>query len=411
MTMDVLLRARHVLPITAAPIEDGAVLISGNRIAGVGRFSELRTTHSGEMHDLGEVALLPGLVNAHCHLDYCMMRRAISPQRTFTEWIRRINALKRSLDNADYAAAIVQGFEELRSYGTTTVANIESFPEVLHLLPRPPLRVWWFLEMIDVRHRTTSEETMAGVLSFFEAQPDWPGGFGLSPHAPYTASGSLYELTSRAAEQSDMLVTTHVAESREEWDMFRNASGELYDFMLKLGRWMYDCQPGRTPLGHVFAHGRPGPGWILAHMNELNEGDFEALTALAPEARPSVVHCPGSHRYFRHAPFPLARLKECGINVCLGTDSLASTLTLSMFDEMRIFARREPMLPAAEILQMATLHGARALRLDAGQLKIGCLADLITVPYAGSAEDIHDAVLEHRGAVPWIMLDGQLPAS
>ena len=409
--MALLLRARHLLPISAEPIDDAGVLVAGNRIEAVGPFDELRAAHSGEVHDLGEMVLLPGLVNAHCHLDYTMMRRSISPQRTFTEWIRRINALKRSLDNADYAAAIAHGFEELRMYGTTAVANIESFPELLHGLPRPPLRVWWFLEMIDVRHRATSEDTIEGALSFFENQPDWLGGFGLSPHAPYTASGSLFELSARAAEEAGMLVTTHVAESREEWDMFRHAKGELYDFMLKLGRWMFDCEPGRTPLGHVFAHAKPGPGWILAHMNELDDSDFAALAALAPEARPSVVHCPGSHRYFRHAAFPLRRLQECGINVCLGTDSLASTLTLSMFDEMRIFARREPLLPAAEILQMATLNGARALRLDAGQVQIGCLADLIAVPFAGKREEIYEAVLEHRGAVPWMMLDGQLLAS
>ncbi len=408
--MDLLLRARHILPISTSPMENGAVLISGNRIADVGPFADLHAKHACEVRDLGDVVLMPGLVNAHCHLDYSMMRRAISPQRSFTEWIRRINALKRSLDNQDYANAIVEGFDELRSYGTTSVANIESFPEILHTLPRPPIRVWWFLEMIDVRHRATSEETIEGALSFFEAQPDWPGGFGLSPHAPYTASGSLFELTGRAASEADMLVTTHVAESREEWDMFRHGKGELYDFMLKLGRWMFDCQPGRTPLGHVFAHGHPGPGWILAHMNELDESDFAMLTALPPEARPSVVHCPGSHRYFRHAHFPLQRLLECGINVCLGTDSLASTLTLSMFDEMRILARREPTLRPADLLQMATWNGARALRLDAGQIQIGRLADLITVPFAGSSDQIHEAVLEHRGAVSWMMLDGQILA-
>src|SRR6185369_13620097 len=114
IAMDVLLRARHVLPITAAPIENGAVLVSGSRIAGVGRFEDLQARHAGEVQDLGEVALLPGLVNAHCHLDYSMMRRAISPQRSFTEWIRRINTLKCSLDNADYASAIVQGLAELK---------------------------------------------------------------------------------------------------------------------------------------------------------------------------------------------------------------------------------------------------------------------------------------------------------
>jgi cytosine/adenosine deaminase-related metal-dependent hydrolase len=405
-----LLRARHVLPISAPPIEDGAVLVSGHRITAVGRFSELNGRHDAEVIDLGESTLLPGLVNAHCHLDYTMMRRSISPQRSFTEWIRRINALKRSLGSEDYAAAILRGLEELRAYGTTAVANIESFPEVLQTLSRPPIRVWWFLEMIDVRHRATSEETIAGALAFFDSRPDWPGGFGLSPHAPYTASGSLYELTAKAANAAGMPVTTHVAESREEWEMFRHARGELYDFMLKLGRWMFDCQPGRTPFGHVMAHAQPGPTWILAHMNELDESDFAALLALPPVERPSVVHCPGSHRYFRHAPFPLRRLLDCGINVCLGTDSLASTLTLSMFDEMRILSRREPDVAPAEFLKMATLNGARALGFTGGRIEAGALADLIALPIAASEHALHEAVLEYRNPVPWMMLDGKILA-
>jgi cytosine/adenosine deaminase-related metal-dependent hydrolase len=143
-------------------------------------------------------------------------------------------------------------------------------------------------------------------------------------------------------------------------------------------------------------------------MNELDDSDFSFLAKLPAGARPSVVHCPGSHRYFRHAPFPLARLRAAGVNVCLGTDSLASTLTLSLFDEMRIFARRQPAVPAAEILEMATLNGARALGLDAGRIEKGALADLIALPVAASDHELHEAVLEHRDPVPWMMLDGKI---
>ena len=126
-----ILRARHVLPVTSPVIEDGAVVIEGNTITAVGPAAEICAQHPGEVIDLGGQVLLPGLINAHCHLDYTMMRRSISPQRSFTEWIRRINALKRSLDDNDYREAIAKGFAELRATGTTCVANIESFPEDL----------------------------------------------------------------------------------------------------------------------------------------------------------------------------------------------------------------------------------------------------------------------------------------
>src|SRR5262245_10911675 len=126
-----ILRARHVLPVSAPPIENGAVAVADNSIVAVGPFDEIRRHHADEVTDLGDSILLPGLVNAHCHLDYSMLRMAISPQRSFTEWIRRINAMKRLLDVDDYRAAITAGFAELRRFGTTTVANIESFPELL----------------------------------------------------------------------------------------------------------------------------------------------------------------------------------------------------------------------------------------------------------------------------------------
>jgi cytosine/adenosine deaminase-related metal-dependent hydrolase len=403
-----ILRARIVLPVEGAPIEDGAVAISDNTIADVGRFEDVRARLPGEVIDLGSQVLMPGLVNAHCHLDFSTLRRAIQPQRSFTEWIQRINAIKRSLGPDDYREAIARGFAELRRWGTTTVANIESFPELLPEMPPPPLRTWWFLEMIDLRHLVTSEDVVAGTLAFFEKRPDWLGGFGLSPHAPYTASGPLIELVSRVADEMGMPVTTHVAESREEWEMFVHARGELYDFMARLDRWMEDCHHRRTPLRHVLNHTALGPRWILAHMNELDESDFVLLASLPRGERPSIVHCPGSHRYFRHGPFPLAKLLELGLNVCIGTDSLASTYSLSLFDEMRLLSRREPWLHPSDILAMATTRGAQALGMNAGRLAPGALADLIALPATGSLPQIHAEVLAFREPVPWMMLDGKI---
>jgi cytosine/adenosine deaminase-related metal-dependent hydrolase len=409
--MAVILRSRAVLPINAAPIDDGAVVVTEDKITAVGWFPEMKAHYAGEVIDLGEQVLMPGLVNAHCHLDFSMMRHAIQPQRSFTEWIRRINAVKRSLSDDDYLAAIARGFAELRKWGTTTVANIESFPELLVRMPPPPIRTWWFLEMIDIRHRETSEEAVAGALSFFAERPEWLGGFGLSPHAPYTASTSLFELAGKAARNLGMPLTTHVAESREEWEMFRHGRGELYDFLLRLGRWMHDCQQERTPFGHVAAHASLDARWLLAHMNELDDADLQQLGRMPRHLRPSVVHCPGSHRYFRHGPFPLVKLLEQGVNVCLGTDSLASTESLSMFDEMRQMARRAPWLNAAEVLRMGTENGARALGMNAGKIEVGALADLIALPFRGGTREVYEAVLDYREPVAWMMLNGQLPPS
>src|SRR5262249_19331370 len=151
---------------------------------------------------------------------------------------------------------------------------------------------------------------------------------------------------------------------------------------------------------------------LAVHVNYLGNRD----AALLGRRQVSVVHCPRSHFYFRHDDFPLARLTKAGVNVCLGTDSLATvsrprreSIELSLFDEMRIFAAANPRMPAKTILEMATLHGARALGLAglAGELSPGAFADLITIPFNGKRADAFDAVVQHRGDVSTSMIDAQ----
>src|SRR4051812_31259392 len=111
-----ILKARTVVTMDGPPIPDGAVIVRGNRIIAVGPQEELQRCEEGPVIDLGDQVLLPGLINAHCHLDYSMMRHAIVPPTSFTAWVQRINALKRSLDSADYLEAIARGFGELKRW-------------------------------------------------------------------------------------------------------------------------------------------------------------------------------------------------------------------------------------------------------------------------------------------------------
>src|SRR5213079_488527 len=137
-----IIRAGTVVTMDGPPIENGAVAASGGRITNVGKFSEISATNSGEqMVDLGEQALLPGLINAHCHLDYTCLRGKIPPPRSFTDWIRAINAEKAKLTPNDYLASIDEGFREAKKFGTTAIANLTAFPE---LVPRihSSIRTW-----------------------------------------------------------------------------------------------------------------------------------------------------------------------------------------------------------------------------------------------------------------------------
>ncbi len=401
-----LLRARTLVTMDGPPLDDGAVRIEGSQIAATGRFADLRGG-SEEVLDLGEVALLPGLINAHCHLDYTILRGCISRPKSFTAWVQRINALKRSLHPEDYLDSITRGFADCIKWGTTTVCSIESFPELMPRLPVPPIRTWWFYEMIDIRHRLTTEDVVSGALMFFQHRGGTLANFGLSPHAPFTASVPLYRLANDCAQSFAMVLTTHVAESREEFDMFTEARGPLYDFLTSLQRPMHDC--GRaTPFAHLWASGAISGAWILAHMNELAESDFALLAGLPRQARPAIVHCPGSHAYFGHAPFAFRRLHELGVTLCVGTDSLASTDSLSLLGELRRLARVEPWLDAVELLRTVTINPARALRREntLGKIAPGALADLIAVPVSGPAAQACEEIIAHTGAVPWMMVDG-----
>ncbi len=400
-----ILRAPLIVTMDGAPIENGAVAIEENHITAVGPAADF----SGEITDLGDVALLPGLINAHCHLDYTMMRGAILSPSSFTAWVRRINALKRSLDSDDYLSAITQGFAELRKWGTTGVCNIEAFPELMPRLGPPPIRTWSFYEMIDIRHRYTSEEVVEGALAFFSQRENPLALFGLSPHAPFTASVSLYQLANACADALSMPLTTHVAESREELQMFREARGELYDFLHSLQRPMSDCGY-HAPFAHLWLQGAIDSRWLLAHMNELTEEDFGILEKLPRGGGPSIVHCPGSHRYFRHTPFAFRRLHDLGVNICIGTDSLASTRSLSLFDEMRELRKIEPWITPEHALRTVTVNPARALRRERrlGQIVPGALADLIAIPVSGSVSTVHEENVEHTHPVSWVMIDGQI---
>jgi cytosine/adenosine deaminase-related metal-dependent hydrolase len=399
-------RAKTIVTMDGPSIDNGAVAVAGERIAAVGRFEEV-LAQGGDVIDLGEMVLLPGLINAHCHLDYTTLRGKIAPQRSFTNWILQINGLRRDFSDEDFLESIALGFEEAKSWGTTAIANIESMPALLSRMAPPPLRTWWFAELIDLRPRLSPEEMIADALISFRDKPEWQGGFGLSPHAPYTASPKLTRLATAAARQGDLLLTMHLAESEEEMEMFREGRGRLFDFLQSLGRPTDDCGTGKTPLVLMLEREAIDERWIFVHLNELTAEDFARLEN---GPRFHIVHCPRSSRYFRHGRFALEQLVDMGFNVCLGTDSLASNSSLSLFAEMRAVREMHPDYPSERILEMATVNGARALHQgDAlGKIRQGFVADLIALPMEEPTRDPITEIIYWEEKVPWMMISGNV---
>ena len=409
-----IIRAGTVVTMDTPPIENGAVAVSGSRITNVGKFSEISATNSGEqIVDLGEQALLPGLINAHCHLDYTCLRGKIPPPKSFTEWIQAINAEKANLSPENYIGSINDGFAEATRFGTTTIANLTAFPELVSRI-QAPIRAWWFAELIDVRDPSRANEIVDAAVETLKSAEHW----GLAPHAPFTASANLYRRCEEVARLENALLTTHLAESSEEMSMFRDASGTLYDFLKEIGRDMSDCGV-QTPvarfleiLGRGGSPNRPraievNRPYLLVHLNELGESDFDLLGRAARKF--SIVHCPRSHAYFGHSPFQFHKLRKAGLNICLGTDSLASNDDLSLFAEMRAFQKEFPKLPPDEIFRMVTLNPALALAKPhvLGRIGKNCWADLIAVPITGSTSAFEEIVAFDR-VVSWLMINGQV---
>src|SRR6476646_4501797 len=383
-----IIRARIVATMDGPPIDNGAVVVSEDRVVDVGKFAEIKTHNADEVVDLGEQALLPGSINAE----------------------------KAKLAPKDYVASINEGLAEAKRFGTTAIANLTAFPELISQV-QPPIRTWWFAELIDIRAPERTNELIDSAIEALKQTPRW----GLAPHALFTASKDLFRRCEEIAQREHILLTTHLAESREEGEMFRAASGPLYEFIKSIGRAMDDCG-NETPLGlflDLIGSGRSPNGpraievnrsylsWIVAHLNELTESDFEMLER--SNSKFHVVHCPRSHNYFGHSPFAFDRLRSFGFNICLGTDSLASNENLSLFAEMRDFQKNFSRVSPEEIFRMVTVNPARALRQEnaLGQIQPGFVADLIAVPCSTST-DIFEQILAFDAPVSWTVVNGNM---
>ncbi|MDE2713142.1 MAG: amidohydrolase family protein [Verrucomicrobiota bacterium] len=403
-----LLRARIVVPISQPPIADGFVRVDGNYIIEVGAWADVK--NKSEAVDLGEVILLPGLVNAHCHLDYTDFVGAVPTPRSFTDWINAIVDLKADVDDAAHRESWLHGAAQCLRHGTTTLGNIETRPDFLpELWAATPLRLVSFLELIVIRAQSDAAQAVADATDWIASHKPPSGHAGLSPHAPYTTKPDLLE----ACAATDLPMAMHLAESAEEDEMFRQGSGPLYERLAAAGREMADCGRG-SPIAHANRSGLLSENLIAIHGNYLDDDDIRLLA----ENHVSLVHCPRSHAYFGHAPFRAEALRTAGVNLCLGTDSLATMRAgdaeLSLFEELRAYCEAFPDLADLEtLLQCVTVNPARALGMagQVGELAVDAFADLMTLPFDGPIEFAMKAIVNHAGPAQRVMLYGKWEVS
>jgi cytosine/adenosine deaminase-related metal-dependent hydrolase len=380
------LRAHFVFPVDAPPIEHGVVTFEDDRIVAVGL--EPPDNH-GEIQDLGSVALLPGLVNAHTHLEFSDLLRPLGkPGMPMVEWIRLVIA-QRSRRTHDAVNAIAAGLHKGLQHGVTTIGEIATANTTVAYNEADATV---FLEVIGFS-RARAGSAAAAVAAQLE-EHDRRGGprAGLSPHAPCTVSPELLHQLIGLACERNLPVAMHVAESEEEIELLQSGGGAFKHLLEERSMWDAAAIPrGSRPLDYLQQLAN-APRALVIHGNYLD--DEERAFLASHRNRMSLVYCPRTHAYFAHRPCPLAELLTAGVHVALGTDSCASNPDLDLLNEMRHVAKTHASIDPQEIVRLGTLAGAVALGRDndVGSLTPGKLANLIALPVsddsANSARDV-----------------------
>jgi aminodeoxyfutalosine deaminase len=374
---------------------------------------ELTLGWGDAVHDFGdEAVLLPGLVNAHTHFDYTSLEGKLQPPTEgFTSWILKINALKKTLTTEQYRDSIQLGIDQSIAFGTTAAANWTCQPSLVPEFAGSMMRILWLKEILTVTRDEDPAEWDHFVRESAGPRKKHRPMLGLAPHAPYSCGSETRRKSWEWCLRHLTPWSAHVAESEEEFQMFNEGKGRMHDFLAALGRRMDDCGHGATPLAELFEGmtfpDDPAklPPVSLAHANLLTATDLGLLQGMVKNGFPiSVVHCPSSHEFFRHPTFPFENLERAGVNVCLGTDSLASSASLSMFEEMVRFRRAHPGVPPRQVLAMATIKAASVLVPPTAWMG---WQDWIAIPITAEKADLYEAITTFTGKPRFVIVGGQ----
>ena len=404
------LRARWVLPIERPPIEGGVVSIADGQISAVGD----QPAGEGPLQDLGEVVLMPGLVNTHTHLEFSQHKNPLGHAgMPLPEWISLVIASRRhAKQNAN--TAISTGLQESVTHGVTTVGDIATTAS--RLVPEPRPNIISFQEAIGFS-AARIESVLADVKKRLQNSRDstkrqgenaHPAIQGLSPHAPYTVHPQLLERLVDLACQQQMPVAMHLAESPEELELLASASGPFRELLVERSMWDEQAIPlGTKPIDYLKVLSR-APRSLAIHGNYFSTADIDFLAT--QRERMAVVYCPRTHAYFQHSDYPLQQLFAAGVRVALGTDSRASNPNLCLLDEMRFVASRYPDISPTQILTMGTVAGAKALGLleKIGSISVGKRADLMAIDCGADDDDPEAAILHSKRAPAKTWIQGQL---
>jgi cytosine/adenosine deaminase-related metal-dependent hydrolase len=376
--------SKWVLPVSGPPIREGAVVVAGDRIAAVGPAAEILPGFRGLICEHGAGAILPGLVNCHTHLEFSALAGQVPPQAAWEEWLEATLAAHGALAPDEVAAGIAGGLAALRQSGTALVGEVTNTGASWPWLEAGPVAYHLFYECLGFN--LLEEFDLPELFPFFR-QPEVAaaGCVSAAAHAPYSVSAALFRAVAdwNAPRRGPQMV--HLAESRAELKFLAEGDGFCEGLLKRRGRWVADFQPpGVSPPAYLHRLDFLGPRTLAVHGAWLSAADCELLA----ETGTWLVLCPRANRYTGAGVPPVAELVRSGVNLALGTDSLAGNRDLNLFGEMRWLHQNFPAWPADLWLRLGTLNGAAALGRDRelGSLEPGKRAALGLLPLAGKGD-------------------------
>ena len=370
--------ARWVLPIDAPPIDGGEVIVEHGGIMEV----RARRTPAAECRDFGEAVLLPGLVNAHSHLEYTVLRGFLEDV-PFFPWIRALTAAKTLLSGDDWLWSARLGALECAASGITTLGDNTDAGVTMRVLSESGLRGTVYQELFGIDDREPVKPIIAALQAKIAAHRQYASGrvaVGVSPHALYTIRPELFAAITSYVAAEQLPTSIHIAESPAESALTELGTGPFAEMYARRGiTWQ---APHTTPTAYAAALGALGPFALAVHCIPQTESDIR----LVAETNSAIIHCPKSNSKLGAGIAPLtAWLKTDGLRVGLGTDSAVSNNTHDLWEEMRfaVLLQRAKLqdaeaVTARDVLRLATLGGAEAMGLSA---QIGSLTDCPMRPY------------------------------
>ncbi len=398
--------ASWILPISDPPIRDGWVAVDRGRIVAIGR----RPPPEGDARevDLGEAVIMPGLVNAHTHLELSYLRDEVPPASQFVTWIRGVMAARRARPDpraGEIVTAVEQAIAELRACGTALVGDISNTLVTFDPLRRSELGGVVFYELIRFNAPDPQSFVDAAAEEIRALEPTDCLKPSLAAHAPYSVAPLVFRALRQMLDRDAFApCSVHLSESAEEVEFILNGGGPWRALLEEVGAWDPSwTPPAVSPVQFLDEAGFLGANVLAVHGVQMTLDDLGRLKARGT----TLVTCPRSNGHTGAGAPPILDFYDAGVRVAIGTDSLASAPDLNLFAELATIRALAPEVPPSALLESATLEGARALGLDGafGSIEPGKRAALIAVALPPHPDDVEEYLVVSGigpGQIQWI---------